>query len=336
MARWIGVDVGGARKGFDVAVIDERRLTALAGGLALEDVVELVDAQGPAVVGIDSPRCCAPTGRTARDSERALARRICGIRWTPDRPTVERNPYYAWIIEGLKLFESLADRDVELIEVFPTASWTRWFGPRGFRSRATWTKQGVARLRLAEIPHRTNQDQRDAIAAAVTARQHSEGLTEALGEIVVPTALRAGYDADARPPATESRITPQAKARRRRPVSVDFERAAAFIDAIPTGSWAADKDVATAGGNEDAAQAVGDWVRRNGDRLPHVYRVLRIDGFVAEGYRPAGAGLPSDGAAVRNAVQGEGVLIDARGRASKGQRFTAEDWRRAGAGAAEA
>jgi predicted nuclease with RNAse H fold len=189
MARWIGVDVGGKRKGFDVAVIDEHGLVALVGRLGRRDVVEVVEAERPAVVGIDSPRCCAPTGRTARAGERALARAICGIRWTPDLATVEGNPYYAWIIEGLELFEALGDRDLELIEVFPTASWTRWFGSRGARSRAVWTKGGTNRLALDGVPARTNQDQRDAIAAAITARQHTQGTTESLGEIVVPVTV---------------------------------------------------------------------------------------------------------------------------------------------------
>jgi predicted nuclease with RNAse H fold len=339
MARWMGVDVGGKRKGFDVAVMDERQLVALVGSLTLDAVVELVDVEWPAVVGIDSPRCCAPTGRTARAGERALARTICGIRWTPDRSTVEANPYYAWILEGLELFEGLADRDIKLIEVFPTASWTRWFGPRGPSSRAVWTAQGVAWLGLEGIPDRTNQDQRDAIAAAVTARQHTNGSTEALGEVVVPT-FRLAAGQTARPPVnglprvsrpheiSRSRTTSQVKARHQRGPSLDFDKAAAFTGAIPAGRWAAYKDVATAGGNENAAQAVGDWVRRNGDRLPHVYRVLRIDGFVADGYRPAGADLPSDAVAVREVLQREGVIIDTHGRASKNQRFGAEEWRR--------
>jgi predicted nuclease with RNAse H fold len=187
MARWCGVDVGGKRKRFDLAVVDEHSLLTLAGGLGLDAIVELVEASRPAVVGIDGPRCCVPSGQTARAGERALARAICGIRWTPDRSTVEGNAYYAWIVEGLALFEALTDGDIEVIEVFPTASWTRWFGPRGTSSRAAWTERGVARLGLRGVPQRTNQDQRDAIAAAATARQHSEGTTEALGEIVVPT-----------------------------------------------------------------------------------------------------------------------------------------------------
>lgn len=186
MAHWIGVDVGGTRKGFDVAVIDERRLVALIGRLDVDAVVELLDDERPAVIGIDGPRSCAPPGQTARAGERALAKAICGIRWTPDRETVNHSSYYAWIVAGLQLFEALSDKHVETIEVFPTASWTRWLGPRGARTRAAWTKEGVGRLCLADLPNRTNQDQRDAVAAAVTARQHSEGTTQAIGEIVVP------------------------------------------------------------------------------------------------------------------------------------------------------
>lgn len=356
MSRWIGVDVGGERKGFDVAVVDERQLIRLIGGLDLEAVLGLVDAERPVVVGIDSPGCCAPAGRTARDCELALARTICQIRWTPDRPTVDRNPYYAWIVEGLNLFEALADRDAELIEVFPTASWTRWLGPRGARSRAIWTGHGVVWLGVDGVPGRTNQDQRDAIAAAVTARQHTEGTAEAIGEIVVPISLPPGAQtmassradqptAEALPLArlsSESRSDPPSArmnstrgARRRRGPPLDFVQAAAFIAAIPAGRWAAYKDVATAGGNHLGAQAVGEWVRRNGDALPHVYRVIRSSGLVADGYRPAGIRLPRDAASVRDVLRREGVVIDTYGRASHRQRFTSEDWRRAGAGVAE-
>lgn len=189
VSRWLGVDVGGKRKGFDIALVDERRVLALVGRLGRAAVVEFVERERPAVVAIDSPRCCAPTGRSARDGERQLARSICGIRWTPDQQQVYASPYYTWIVEGLALFDALATHNVEVIEVFPTASWTRWQGKRGSQTRAAWSRQGLATLGLAGVPTRTNQDQRDAIAAATTARQHTLGLTETLGEIVVPTGL---------------------------------------------------------------------------------------------------------------------------------------------------
>src|SRR5215831_8704478 len=48
MAVWVGVDVGGKRKGFDVAVIDDRRVLALQGHLACQQVVDLVAEDRPA------------------------------------------------------------------------------------------------------------------------------------------------------------------------------------------------------------------------------------------------------------------------------------------------
>ena len=44
MAVWVGVDVGGKRKGFDVAVIDDRRVLALQGHLTCREVVNIVNA----------------------------------------------------------------------------------------------------------------------------------------------------------------------------------------------------------------------------------------------------------------------------------------------------
>ena len=186
VAPWIGVDVGGKRKGFDVAVIDDRRVLALQGRLTCQQVVDLVMANPPRVAAIDSPRSCAPEGQTAREGELQLAKSICGIRWTPDVSRVHASAYYAWIIEGLALFDALVMRNVEVIEVFPTASWTRWHGKRGSRTRSAWTRQGLAALGLDGVPARTNQDQRDAIAAAMTARQHTLAMTETMGDIVVP------------------------------------------------------------------------------------------------------------------------------------------------------
>jgi predicted nuclease with RNAse H fold len=185
--RWLGVDVGAKRKGFDIALIEDRRLVMLAGGLDCDAVLRVVAEQQPEIVGIDSPKSCARAGECARDGERRVNREICGIRWTPDAEHVHGSAYYAWIVEGLSLFERLAARGVAAIEVFPTASWTRWFGRRGPQSRSRWSREGLGELRVAGAPIRTNQDQRDAIAAALTAREHAFGRTEMFGEIVIPT-----------------------------------------------------------------------------------------------------------------------------------------------------
>jgi predicted nuclease with RNAse H fold len=184
--NWIGVDVGGPTKRFDVAVIDEASLRDLRGRLTCNEVVGIVEKVQPNVVAIDSPCSYAPAEAKSRECERKLNKQICRIRWTPDATAVGASDYYGWIIEGLKLYAALDSSAANVIEVFPTASWTRWLGPRGSQRRSAWTREGLTKLGLNGVPNRTNQDQRDAIAAALTARQHAEGLTECFGEIVVP------------------------------------------------------------------------------------------------------------------------------------------------------
>lgn len=182
---WAGVDVGGRRKGFHVAIVTRDRVVALHRCARPADVVRTL----PPIraVAIDSPRELAPTGEAARPCERELARVVCGIRWTPAR--IDSNHYYEWIAHGFELYALLPDA----VECFPTASWTRWAGPRS-GSRAAWTGAALRRLGLSGLPARLGQDFRDAIAAAVTARLYEEGCTEQFGPIAVPRAgsLRAG------------------------------------------------------------------------------------------------------------------------------------------------
>jgi predicted nuclease with RNAse H fold len=182
----MGVDVGGRRKGFDAALVDERRLIGLRRRQSVGDVVAWVASVRPTVVAVDSPRSCAPAGWTHRPEEKELRDAVCGIRWTPPRGHLAGNPYYGWIVEGLRLYDALAHQPVETVECFPTASWTRWHGARNGRRRSEWTREALAALDLEGVPPRTNQDMRDAIAAAVTARAHAQGRAQAFGEIVVP------------------------------------------------------------------------------------------------------------------------------------------------------
>jgi predicted nuclease with RNAse H fold len=189
LRRWAGVDVGGTRKGFDIAVVDATRI--VAGPARLRDPAEVVAfliEQQPRVVAVDSPRAAAADGAASRECERLLARAVCGIRYTPSRAVLAGgDPYYDWIRNGLDLYAALAAAGAwRVVECFPTASWTRLAGPRNGRSRAQWTGEALLRLGLAGIPARTSQDARDAIAAAVTARRFDHGSTESFGEIVVP------------------------------------------------------------------------------------------------------------------------------------------------------
>ena len=186
---WAGVDVGGRRKGFHLAVVDDgaRLLDGPARLLTPREVVDRLRRWRPRLVAVDSPRVPAPAGACSRACERAFARaRICSLRYTPDRQAIRANPYYEWIARGLALYTALARAGLAAIECFPTASWTRWVGPRRAEPRAAWSARGLGRLGLDGVPARLGQDGRDAIAAAMTARLHDRGRSEVFGDIVVP------------------------------------------------------------------------------------------------------------------------------------------------------
>ena len=185
--RFAGVDVG-ARKGFDVTAIERDGVVApperlLSVGALAAWLLE----RTPRLVAVDSPRKAAPDGARSRRDERDLARVVCGIRYTPDADALATSPdYYAWIRHGFALYAALERAGMPAIECFPTATWTRLGGPRGTRSRAAWSRRVLARQGLTGVPARTNQDARDAIGAALTARLHDAGATECFGDIVVP------------------------------------------------------------------------------------------------------------------------------------------------------
>lgn len=194
--RWAGVDVG-ARKGFDVAVIDRHGLVAGPERITeIPDVVRWLRERRPRVVAVDSPRSPASEGDLSRRGERDLVRAgVCGIRYTPNEAALGQNKtYYAWIANGFDLYAALsaAKRSArwQVIECFPTATWSRIGGRRGKRSRARWSRQVLEGVRLEGLPSRMNQDARDAIGAAVTAKLYDDQRAEAFGEIIVP-AIRA-------------------------------------------------------------------------------------------------------------------------------------------------
>ena len=191
-AHVIGVDVGGARKQFDVAVLCGREVLDLRRRQSVELVVDLARRTAPGVIAVDSPAAWAPGNEKSRRAERELvSARICNIRWTPSEQRAMEvrdsgSAYYDWIERGLLLYCALAQAGPwTVIECFPTASWTRWEKSRGQRRRAAWTREILMGLGLSGVVPR-DQDQRDAVAAAVTARQHLEGSTEQFGDIVVP------------------------------------------------------------------------------------------------------------------------------------------------------
>lgn len=142
-AHVIGVDVGGGRKQFDVAVLCGREVLDLRRRQSVDLVIGLVRRTAPGVIAIDSPAAWAPPNEKSRLGERQLvSAKICNIRWTPNEQRAMEtrdsgSAYYDWIERGLTLYSALARAGPwTVIECFPTASWTRWEKSRGQRRRA--------------------------------------------------------------------------------------------------------------------------------------------------------------------------------------------------------
>src|SRR5438034_269322 len=176
---WMGIDVGGRRKGFHVAVVDDDLCLVELKRMQLDEVVTLTQALSASVamVAVDAPAEWAPPGARSRPCEKSFAEScVCGIRFTPDADTAARRDdrYFEWIESGLELWSSLRCLGVPVMECFPTASWTAWLGPRAGSTRATWTAHGIEWLRgegVIGLDEVQNQDERDAVAAALTGRQ---------------------------------------------------------------------------------------------------------------------------------------------------------------------
>ena len=177
-----GGDVGGPRKGFHAAIVDDRAL--IAGPTNLPDAASTVGwliAHGPVLIAVDAPIALGP-----RDCERTLSREVCHLYYTPAMPA---GPFYAWMRNGFGLYAALREAGLDAIECFPTATWTILGEARGNRSRRVWTSESLSLLRLADVPRRLDQDGRDAICAAYTARSHAWGRSDPLfAPIAVPLA----------------------------------------------------------------------------------------------------------------------------------------------------
>jgi hypothetical protein len=80
-----GIDIGGRKKGFHAAVVEDKNVIAGPQQLnAVDAVVSWLVPHEPSVVALDSPRTCAPAGEKSREGERALMNEVCGIRFTPE------------------------------------------------------------------------------------------------------------------------------------------------------------------------------------------------------------------------------------------------------------
>jgi predicted nuclease with RNAse H fold len=190
---WGGVDVGSTSKGFDAAIIHGANVVCGPQRfLEPGEAAAWLAAHEPTIVAVDSPPDYAPRGKKLREAEREfLQKRICNIRPTPHLDVLEAHPrLYGWILNGRRLYAALNRRkkDIgwQIIECFPTATWTQIGARRGVRGRAEWSAEILRALRLNGLPNRLNQDARDALGAAHTARLFGRDECYEFRTLVVP------------------------------------------------------------------------------------------------------------------------------------------------------
>lgn len=201
---WIGIDVGGRRKGLHLAAIrpdEELSLDQARGNSQTEDALEWIQQFEPIrCVAIDAPADWAADSELSyRACEKCFrSKGICNIFYTPTQAVGERRArrnggdgHYEWIECGIELRRRLVARygNEMIVECFPTASLTRW-GTRREGSRARWSRNVLTNRwgGRFEVSKARNQDQRDALAAALTALQFDTApeSMEAFGPLQVP------------------------------------------------------------------------------------------------------------------------------------------------------
>ena len=208
----IGIDVGGARKGFHAVAL---RAGASAGQLATTDAQELAHwcraVIGAQLIAIDAPCRWSSDGRP-RPCERQLMARGIHCFASPSRQAALSHPsnYYGWMLQGEALFQDLEPSHPLLtalpitgpacFETFPHA--ITWHLRGGHATAANKRAQRSELLEQAgiDLASLTSIDRVDAALCALAAHHaavgracHTYGEANS-GWIVVPKGRSAGWD----------------------------------------------------------------------------------------------------------------------------------------------
>jgi len=197
----VGVDVGGAKKGFHAVALRDGQVSEKFATLDSTEMVEWCRKLDASLVGIDAPCCWSCTGR-ARSCERELASEGIHAFATPSQSIGESNKFYRWMHNGASLYQLLSfhyklfDGTHSLstpvsFETFPQAVACALAGtivPAKHKSR---DRRRLLREAGLSIDSFTNIDMVDAALCALTAQHLLKGTFKTYGDategfIVVP------------------------------------------------------------------------------------------------------------------------------------------------------
>jgi len=201
----VGIDVGGARKGFHAVALVEGTYRDGVRTCSVRELVGWVrDDIGAQVVAVDWP-CRWRLGKSVRAAERELMEQGIRCFLTPTRREAIHNAtgYYEWMLRGMELFRDLAKTHPLChagtsvgrrcsFETFPHAITWHLRGGDADATRKRPQRLALLRAHGVRVADLTNMDWIDAALCALAAdifaagqRMHFYG-DQRTGHIVVP------------------------------------------------------------------------------------------------------------------------------------------------------
>ena len=196
LSTCIGVDVGGARKGFHAVALHPDQSVEQFHSATDREVAAWCRTTSARLIAIDAPCRWRRPGEGVRAAELALVR--SGIRcfWTPTRRAAASHPtgFFDWMLAGERLYRALAASHPLLghqaqpstcacFETYPHAATCRLAGrPLDVRRKRS-DRLGVLAAAGIDGKGLRSQDAIDAAICAMVARAAAVGPVEALGDV---------------------------------------------------------------------------------------------------------------------------------------------------------
>jgi len=197
---FVGIDVGGSRKGFHAVALEAARYHARIESLSAEEICAWCRAQDACIVAVDAPCRWRLNGRM-RECERMLAAQRLSCYATPSREDAQKSAFYQWMLNGAALY-ALLETDFPLfdgtrrtgrfcIETFPHAVACSLAGKIVSAKKKKPVRSELLRTAGLDPALLPNIDYVDAALCALTAFHVHRGSFRAFGDtaagfIVVP------------------------------------------------------------------------------------------------------------------------------------------------------
>ncbi|GAB4058413.1 hypothetical protein GCM10028811_08830 [Uliginosibacterium sediminicola] len=192
-----GIDVGGPRKGYHLAILRQRQILAVVNSTDPQQILRQCLDAGVSAIAIDAPSqwtSNAASHRTIRSAERALLQAGIHCFFTPtrERAAANQSGFYEWMFQGEALYQALAAhyppaRQTQpstpfCCETFPHAITHQALGSETrARLKRSQRSQLLQAIGLAD-PQLDSIDTLDATLCALSAQAILQGASQAYGE----------------------------------------------------------------------------------------------------------------------------------------------------------